>query len=407
MPLIPRNDNSLLTPEFCLLMGVTFLAFCNISLFYGLNDYLEARHIPSFWRGVLLGLEPCTALLVRPLISPFLSVRNCLHVVAASLLILMTALLSYSAADTLLALAGVRVIHGLGFVLLVSAVAVLLVAFLPPNRVGQGFGIFAIASLLPYAVLPPVVERLLLLVGSEPRVYALFAPALIPALLVLPYLHRRLRRMDLDGAAAHRRPTFADITADLRSPGIGRLLAANGLLFTATTVVFFFMKDRLMALGMHNVGLFFSISTAATIAVRVFCGRLMDSVNRAIMLAVTLTALAGVMVLFSVTGTVGPLYALAGLYGLCIGFAMPQLNAAMFVISPAHLRGLNTNLMLFTMDAGYVFGPLLAGGLLNAGVPSASLFACFAVGPLLGALLTLRLAGLMRRHAPDRTRADG
>jgi MFS family permease len=57
---------------------------------------------------------------------------------------------------------------------------------------------------------------------------------------------------------------------------------------------------------------------------------------------------------------------LAGAYGFSLGIAMPLLNAAMFLESPPPLRGMNMNLMLFMMDAGYTFGPL-GGGLLLAG----------------------------------------
>ncbi len=394
MLLFPRNDKSLLTPEFCLLMGITFLAFCNISLFYGLNNYLEAQGVPSFWRGVLLGLEPCTGLVLRPLISPFLTVRNSVSVVAASLLILMGALWAYTVASSIPALALVRIVHGLGIVLLVSAVATILVAYLPPGRIGQGFGIFAIASLLPYAVLPPIVERLLPLVGNEPHVYALFAPALLLALLMLPYLRSRVRMLGRDNPAMHNRPPLADIRANLRSPGVGRLLIANGLVFTATTVVFYFMKDRLTAMDMQNTGLFFSVSTAATIGVRVFCGRFLDRMDRFVMLFTMLLMLSVVIALFSFVEGAGALLALAGAYGACLGFAFPQLNAAMFEISPQHLRGFNTNMMLFAMDAGYVVGPFLAGGLLAAGTPTVNLFVWFAVCPLIGAFLTGRLRRL-------------
>lgn len=368
-------------------MGITFLTFCNVSLFYGLNDYLAARGVPSMWRGVLLGLEPCTALVLRPLVSPFLTVRNSVTVAAGSLLLLMGALCSYSLAGSIGTLALVRIVHGAGFVLLASALTMLLVASLPPGRTGQGFGVFAIAGLLPYAVLPPAVERLLPLVGDETRVYALFAPALLLALPALPYLRRRILRPGNDGAAALRRPTPAEIRADLRAPGVGPLLLANGLVFTATTVVFFFMKDLLESLGALNAGLFFSVSTAATIGVRVLFGKLLDRMDRFAMLLVMLLALSAVIALFSLAGDAGALLALAGAYGTCLGFALPQLNAAMVDVSPAHLRGFNTNLMLFTMDGGYVFGPLLAGGLLAAGATTAHLFVWAAVCPLLGAVL--------------------
>jgi MFS family permease len=403
MLLFSRNDNSLLTPEFCLLMTVTFLAFCNISLFYGLNAYLETQGIPSFWRGVLLGLEPFTALAVRPLISPFLTVRNSISVVAVSLIILMGALCSYSVADTIWALSLVRIAHGLGLVLLISAVVILLVASIPPARAGQAFGVFAIAGLLPYAVLPPLVEKLLPLAGSEPHVYALFSPALLIAMPVLPYLRKHILSSENNRGTSHSRPSFAEIKTNLRAPGVGRLLAANGLLFTATTVVFFFMKDRLTLLDTLNAGLFFSVSTAATIGVRVFRGKLMDGMNRFTMLFAVMLALATVIALFSFAGGASALLALAGAYGICMGFAIPQLNAAMFEISPPQLRGFNTNMMLFTMDAGYVFGPLLAGGLLAAGTSTAHLFAWFAVCPLLGGIL----AGSMHRRNSHRYNLPG
>lgn len=391
MLLFPKDDESLLTPEFCLLMGVAFLAFCNISLFYGLNDYLEAHGIPSLWRGVLIGLEPCTALVLRPFISPFLSVRNSVPVVAAALLVLIGALCSYSLADSITALALVRIVHGFGFVLLLSALATLVVAYLPAGKTGQGFGVFAIAGLLPYTILPPVVERLLPLAGSEPHVYALFAPVLILALLVVPFLYRRVRMLAGTEAAAHGCPTRADILKNLRSPGVGRLMLGNGLLITATTVVFFFIKDRLTMLDMGNAGLFFSVSSAATISVRVFCGRIFDRTNRFVMLFAVLVALSAIIALFGLAEKIAVLLMLAGAYGTSLGFAIPQFNAAMFEISPPQLRGFNTNMILFTMDVGYVVGPLLAGGLLSAGMPTAHLFVWIAICPLLAGLLIIGL----------------
>ncbi len=139
------------------------------------------------------------------------------------------------------------------------------------------------------------------------------------------------------------------------------------------------MKDHLLALSVGNPGLFFSISAGMTILVRIVCGKLLDRVNRAAMLSFFLMVLALCFFLFSRAGTPGMVLVLAGLYGVCLGFIMPQLNAAMFVISPLHLRGLNTNMMLFTMDAGFWMGPVLAGMLLAMGMDYAGLFLAFAV----------------------------
>jgi MFS family permease len=392
-----ESPDSLFSFEFVALSAISFLAFCNLSLFYGFNAYLEGIGVSAVWRGVLIGLEPGTAFLLRPIISPWLTPRNSVRTMGIGLVLILVALLSYPLAPNLWPLALVRVLHGTGFVVMISACVSVLVLFIPPGRSGQGFGVFSISTLLPYAVLPPLVEPLLVVVGDASRVYALFTPLFVPVLLLLPAVGRGVRRRmaDLPDKAVQR-PRCTDLVEDLRTPGIARLLTANLLLFIATTTVFFYMKDHLSALGGGNPGLFFSISTGATILVRIACGKLLDKVNRAAMLGLFLLVLAMCFLLFSLAETPGNILILAGLYGVCLGFVMPQLNAAMFDISPRHLRGLNTNMMLFTMDAGFWMGPMLAGLLLAMGTSYAGLFLAFAVLPLTGSVITWSMVKMPR-----------
>jgi predicted MFS family arabinose efflux permease len=238
-------------------------------------------------------------------------------------------------------------------------------------------------------------------VGNEAAVYGRFTIFLLPALLLLLPLQRSVRRLDATLPHHHKqRPTAAQLRADLRTPGVAQLLAANLLLFTATTVVFFYMKDHLLALGSGNAGLFFTVSTGTTIVVRVVCGKLLDRVNRAAMLTLFLGVLAANLCLFGVPDSLETMLPLAALYGLCLGFVMPQMNAAMFVISEPRLRGLNTNLLLFTMDGGFFLGPLLAGLMQTDGMGLTALFALCALGPLLAGALTWTLVGRMRDGAP-------
>lgn len=397
----PVQPGRLLSFEFVVLSAISFLAFCNLAIFYGFNAYLERQGIDPAWRGALLALEPAAAFVLRPVVSPLLNLGNGVRAMGLGLATVMAALAGYSIADGLAALALVRVLHGTGFVLLVSAVISVLVHYVPKERSGQGFGIFSIMTLLPYALMPPFVESLLPGAGDEASVYLLAAPLFLPAFLLLFPLGRRTRAL---AAAlpqrARTRPSLDDIRCDLSTPGVARLLLANLLVFTATTVVFFHMKDHLAGLGSANPGLFFSISTAATILVRVACGPLLDRVNRAAMLAAFLPVLGLCLYLFGAASGPGGIMALAGLYGVCLGFIMPQLNAAMFVISPPHLRGLNTNLMLFTMDGGYWLGPLLAGFLSAGGLGHAGVFGLLGMLPLAAGGVALSMVGLARKVQP-------
>jgi MFS family permease len=376
---------------------VSFLAFCNLSIFYGFNAYLGRLGIAPEWRGVLLALEPGTAFLLRPVISPLLHLGNGVRIMGLGLAAIMAALAGYPLATGAWPRAALRVLHGAGFVALVSAAVAVLVHYVPKERSGQGFGVFSIMTLLPYAVVPPLVERFLPALGNEALVYCLAAPLFLPAFLLLIPLGRKSRALAATlPRAALARPGPAEMREDLGLPGVASLLLANLLLFTATTVVFFFMKDYGAGLGLANPGLFFSLSTGATILVRVAAGPFFDRVNKAAVLAALLPVLGLCLLLFGRAGSPAGLLVLAGGYGLCLGVVMPQLNAAMFVISPARLRGLNTNLMLFTMDGGYWLGPLAGGFLLGKGWSFPELFTGSAALAVAAGILVLPVVRLTR-----------
>ncbi|HOD75843.1 MAG TPA: hypothetical protein PKJ17_07445, partial [Syntrophorhabdaceae bacterium] len=75
--------------------------------------------------------------------------------------------IAYLQATTVPALIVLRIFHGAVFVLLTSAVIALVVNFIPGEKSGQGFGILSVATMIPYAVIPPLSEALLPRVRNE------------------------------------------------------------------------------------------------------------------------------------------------------------------------------------------------------------------------------------------------
>ena len=57
-------------------------------------------------------------------------------------------------------------------------------------------------------------------------------------------------------------------------------------------------------------------------------------------------------------------FALAAVYGTCLGIIVPLLNSVIFIASKPDMRGLNNNLMLFTNDMSFFVGPYLGGMIL-------------------------------------------
>jgi MFS family permease len=356
--------------EFISLNFVCFLAFCNMAVFYGFYSYLGSIAIPLEWRGFLVGLEPMTAFALRLFLVPLLHAGNAVFVMLGALVMLIVALNAYSWATTITTLVLLRIFHGAAFVLLVSAVMALVVHFIPRERSGQGFGIVSLAALIPYAVMPILSEALLRQLHGETRVYAVVSVLAVPGVILLAWAKRRMdiAVKDLDVALVQR-PSSAELRENLRQRDVLLLLGVNVLIYLGHASVFYFMKNAFTSIEHADVGWFFTISSLVMIAVRIFGGTIFDKVNKARTIWIFLLLLVLCFGLFSQVRTVPLMYVLAACYGLGLGVVLPLLNAAMFVVSPAHLRGVNTNLSLFMMDTGYFLSPYLGGVLLAAGVP--------------------------------------
>lgn len=364
----------LLSLEFSLLAGISFFAFCNLAVFYGFHAYLGQIGIAPEWRGFLLGLEPFTAFVLRLVLIPLIGVGNATRVLLAGLLLVLV-LVSYRWALTVPSLALLRILHGAAFVVLVSACVNLVVRFIPEERSAQGFSLFSLTTLLPYAIMPPLAERLLPWVGGAANLYAGVALLAIPALLLLvwggPRLEAALSGLD---QGLTRRPSRAELVADLREPAVRALLAFNLCFYLSYSAVYYFLKDFGGHLEGHAVGDFFLFSTAMILALRLTSGLVLDRFpKRPFLILATAVLVVTVPSLALATSEAG-LEALGLCYGLGVGLALPLLNALLFERSPPALRGVNTNLSLFMMDAGFFLTPWLGGLFLAGGGAVGTLF---------------------------------
>lgn len=369
------QPTSLATYEFCSLCTVNLLCFCNLAIFYGFYNYLQEIGIPADWRGPLLALEPLTALALRPWLSTALNLGNSVRAMRLGVGLVVLALISYPFTTSIPGIAAVRVLHGAGYVLLASGIITTFTHFLPRAKVAQGFGILSLTTLLPSAIMPPFVEAVTPLLAGPGYAYAMAAPLMLLIFLLLAPLGPRARAVAATLPPEHsQRPAWGQVLDNLRQPGIMPLLLGNLLLLAAHTVVYFFIKGWGLSLGAENPGLFFACANIATIGVRVLGMGVFDRLNPGRTVALSLLFLGGLVPCFSLAGSPLMLNTLGAFYGLALGLCMPLFNAAMFRVSPAHLRALNTNLLLVALDAGFILGPIIGGWMLAAGLSQQSLF---------------------------------
>ncbi len=364
MPESPK----LFSREFIALCLILVAAFANVSVFYSFYHYLGTIGIPVAWRGFIVGLEPMAAFILRLFVIPWISARNAVTILLVSLVLIIIVSCSYLWALTVPAMIVLRVAHGAAFVLLTSAVIALVVQFIPKEKSGQGFSIITISTMIPYAIIPTITESLLPSVQSEAVIYAgvsIFSVASILLLILLKrHISNVLGRMD---EALGRRPRMEEIKENFRQLPVVLLLATAFFVYLAHATVFYFTKDLALESAIGDMGAFFTISMVAMIAVRIAGSAIFDKTNKLYVFLASLAFLILCLVLLSHVGTRLSFYLLGGLYGICMGVILPLLNALLFSASPPPLRGLNTNLTLFTMDAGYFIMPYTGGMIIAFG----------------------------------------
>ena len=389
-----QENNELLSFEFLALCLIIMAAFCNVSVFYSFYYYLGEIGVPVVWRGFLVGLEPMAAFALRLFVLPWLHVRNALSVMTASLVMMILVSCSYLWATSVPMLILVRIMHGAAFVLLTSSVIALIVNFIPKEKSGQGFGVLSVATMIPYAVIPPLSELLIPHVRNEADIYAAVSIFSIASILLLLALRGRIGRVlqGMDGVLM-RRPNMTEIRENFRLPAVLMLLAAIFLVYLAHATLFYFMKDLSLQIQAGDVGLFFIISMVTLILVRAFGASLFDRMNKFTMLQKALVLLIPCLFLLPHAAFPAAYYLLAALYGLCMGVILPLLNALLFSASPPALRGMNTNMTLFVLDAAYFGMPYLGGSMIALGTGFSALFHVAAVF----VLLCLFLVTLTRR----------
>ena len=389
------QPKKLYSAEFISLIVILFFGFCNMSVFYSFYSYLEHLGISAEWRGIIVGLEPMTAFFLRPAAGVFIHAGNAMGFLRFSMILLALTLCAYTVTASLPGLILLRICHGAAFVMLVSAGVALLVHFIPREKSAQGFGVMSLASLIPYAVAPMLTEIALGHIRNEAAIYASVSILAIPGIVLIFAVGPRIRNMlDKMDPGYLQRPAIGQVWQNIRQIPVILILTMNLLVFFTYATVFYFIKSFLVVQGMEqDVGIFFAVSMGVMIILRTGFGRVMDSGNKLRTLGGMALFLAAVCALLPWVDSLFKVSLAAVCYGMAMGSILPLLNSIMFECSSRQFQGLNSNLMLFMMDAGFFLCPVIMGAILASGGSFRLLFLICSTTSL--ALIAL-LAGLGR-----------
>lgn len=356
-----KTDNGqprLFSFEFLVLCLLIFFTYCNTTVFYSLDVYLGLLGIGQQWRGFLIGSSSLATIASYLLFSPHMTARTARPCACVGAVLLLACGVSYLYAGSPMEMLVLRLVNGVGVYLLSASVMTLLVRIIPANRSGQAFGLYSVALLLPYSVVPAAFDSFSRSRESLAHGYMAMSLFLIPALALILFMGlRRDRGACRTGPA--KAVTFRDMFANAATPPVALLLTMSALYLTTFSSVFFMAKGFFRSMGLGHVGAFFTIQMACMIVVRLFGGRLFDRVRktRLIGLCFALTGLSCALAA-TASGTI-QINLSAAVMGLGMGVGTPALNALMFAVSDARFKGVNANLMTMSQQLGSFLGPAL------------------------------------------------
>lgn len=361
------------------------------ALFFAFSGYLHQLGIPPATAGFILSADALAALIVLPLLAPFLHSGTARKWLFGGSVVLSAALFMVGHVTSVPLLTVARLLQGVGFICVMASLNALAVLFIPKELSGSAFGYISLVRLVPYAIIPLLFSLFAIppaAFGAVLNVAALVALLPIFVLMVPPPQPQQAVEKEKSSS-----PGLAGIMASLRSGPVMVVLMSSLLFFCGYSTIFFYLKQFGPTVGIDNPNILFTIATLVMIGVRLLCSRLFDAYNKGLLCAVGLFATAVCYGLLPFTAFSGMFFAIAALIGVGWGIAMPLQAAAMFDISTPVARAMNQNLLVLVMQAGFFIGPF-AGGQVIASFGYSVLFFSLAGTALVAGLMMIRLGRL-------------
>jgi MFS family permease len=356
-------SSPILTPAFLQAAVGNFLFFTNLSAFFLLPLHLKELGATEAQFGLIMGLYSATAIFCQPVVGAWVDRAGRRPFMVGGAAVAVAAALAFSAApDALVLFPVLRILQGLAYSMYFVANFTVVVDLVPADRRGEALGIFGVSGLISTAAGPALGEIVVRAFGF-PVFFAATAAVATAALLVSSRVEEpaSLPRDDGEGLAGL-------VGAVLTAP---RLPMALGFIFgLGLGTVFTFFPTHASALGVARIGLFAVAYSLAAMGVRVFGGRLIDTLGRRPIIIPALGLQAGAAALLAAgsplvawTGLSAlPIFILAGIMaGAAHGFLYPALTALVMDVTPEERRGRMIGVFSAFILAGNAAGAMCFG----------------------------------------------
>jgi len=384
----------LISPRFALAWGVSFFSGLAFFLFVHFPRYLEDLGAGPFRVGVIVGLAPFAALLIRPAIGreldqrgrrPMIVAGNALHVVALALYLTITTIGPW--------LYVVRILHGFAEALVFASVFTYAADIVPDERRTQGLALFGVSGMLPVAVGGVVGDFIL----GRWNFTALFATSVILGALALLMSITLVESMTPPG-----RHSDVSFTRPLFQRDLIPVWWITFVFSFSLTAYFTFLRTFVDETGIGSVGAFFGAYATAAILRRVFLGWLPDRIGLKRVLYPAMAVFAVGFVVLAFAHSPVSIVIAGALCGSGHGYCFPILYAISFGRAQHRDRGSASAIYTGLFDLGTFLGAPALGKLIGT-FGYSTMFIAATMWVVTGVLTYALWDGDLRRRAPRTT----
>ena len=350
-----ENNEKLYTRRFWLLCLSSFLFFASFNLIIPeLPDYLTALGGGQH-KGLIIPLFTLMAGLSRPFSGRLTDTIGRIPVIIYGVFICIVAGFLYPAWATVTGFFILRLLHGMSTGFKPTATSAYIGDISPISRRGEAMGILGMAGSLGMAAGPAIGSPIAMHFGYDWMFYTSSIFALLSIIVVLNMPETLLVRKRFRWSLL--RLKKEDIFEPRALPAAITMLLTAFSFGTILTLVPDLSKHH----GIMNKGLFFSIFTISSLAIRFLAGKLSDRFGRVPVLMIG-TFLYGVtMILLGVSTSDWLFYGGALLFGVASGFTSPTIFAWTIDLADEKYRGRAMSTMFIALEAGIGIGGVFAG----------------------------------------------
>lgn len=372
------KDN-LLNFEFLSLCFITFLAICNVSVFYNFHLYLRTIGLSGKEAGFIIGLYSFSAMVLYITASRHICLKNSLCCMLTGMLIVVGCGAAYLFTENFWSLAIVRIANGAGMFFVMASCMVRLVAIIPPAKAGLAFSLYSVALLLPYSIMPAVSEMVMPLTEKPTIIYMLTAGLLLPAAILV--LRMRARVSNIFQVLERKSGEIFCKNfkkKNLLQKSVLSILLINTVYFTIFSALFYLFEGFAVERGIKNPGFFFTAQMGVMVVIRLLGGRIFDKFSKVALVTIALIITGAGFGLLRVLSDTMWILPIAVVFGLGMGLCVPALNSLMYLVTSPQFRGYNANMMMLALHLGSFMGPFAGAWLIDFG--GYNQFLSFAIG---------------------------